>query len=95
MGLSARAPQPRDILLAIDLCEAYVHWSGPETLATAYGVIAWFHWSLGGSTLAEQYAFAALDHDPHHSLAELLVSAIGQGFLPQWLMPEPRGARDL
>ncbi|MCT1552023.1 MULTISPECIES: DUF4192 family protein [Brevibacterium] len=95
IGLSARAPQPRDILLAIDLCEAYVHWSGPETLATAYGVIAWFHWSLGGSTLAEQYAFAALDHDPHHSLAELLVSAIGQGFLPQWLMPEPRGARDL
>ncbi|MBR7503930.1 hypothetical protein KCW65_28000, partial [Mycobacterium tuberculosis] len=56
IGLSARAPQHRDILLAIDLCEAYVHWSGPETLATAYGVIAWFHWSLGGSTLAEQYA---------------------------------------
>ncbi len=86
IGLSDRAPTPYDVLLAIAFLRSYVPWSSPRTLSTAYAVIAWFEWSLGGSTMAEQYGLAALAVDERNSLAELLVSAVGHGYLPRWLM---------
>lgn len=92
IGLSRRAPRPRDVLLAIAFLETYVRWSRPARLATVYGVIAWFHWSLGGATMAEQYALAALAIDPDHAMADLILSAVAHGYLPGWLAPK-RAAR--
>ncbi len=95
IGLSPRAPRTRDLLLSIDLLEAYVRWADPAVVPTAYGVIAWFHWTLGGSTMAEQYALAALELDADHAMAQLIISAVSQGYLPQWLMSKRTGARPL
>ncbi len=60
-----------------------MRWADPAVVPTAYGVIAWFHWTLGGSTMAEQYALAALALEPDHAMAQLIISAVSQGYLPQ------------
>lgn len=91
VGLSSRPPRPSDIKLSIELLRRYVRVGHPEVRATAYAVIAWFEWSLGGSTMAELYARAALDLDPNHAMAGLIISAVENGYLPQWLMGAGRG----
>lgn len=91
VGLSSRPPRPSDIKLSIELLRRYVRVGHPEVRATAYAVIAWFEWSLGGSTMAELYARAALDLDPDHAMAGLIISAVENGYLPQWLMGAGRG----
>lgn len=86
VGLSRRAPTPRDVLLAIAFFKEYVSVGHPKVRATAYAVIAWFEWSLGGSTMAESYARTSLDLEPKHGLASLIINAVESGFLPRWLM---------
>src|SRR5699024_2709923 len=60
--------------------------------ATAYAVIAWYEWALGGSTMAENYALAAIELEPEHRLAQLITHAVVNGLLPRWLT-EARGTR--
>ncbi|TGD09884.1 DUF4192 family protein [Brevibacterium sp. S111] len=86
IGLSERAPHPRDVLLSIAFLKEYLPVGHPQVRATAYSVIAWFEWALGGSTMAENYALAALDLEPEHGLAGLIANAVKRGFLPRWLM---------
>lgn len=86
VGLSRRAPNPRDVLLGLAFLKEYVSVGHPKVRATAYAVIAWFEWSLGGSTMAESYARMSLDLDPKHGLASLIINAVESGFLPRWLM---------
>jgi hypothetical protein len=86
IGLSARAPQPRDVLLSIAFLKEYLPVGHPHVRATAYAVIGWFEWALGGSTMANNYALAALKLDPEHKLAQLIDQAVSLGFLPRWLM---------
>ncbi|WP_231441319.1 DUF4192 family protein [Brevibacterium zhoupengii] len=91
VGLSDRAPQPRDVQLGIEFLEAYIPLGHPDVRATAYAVIAWFEWSLGGSTMAEHYARTALELEADHSMAALIFNAVQHGYLPRWLMPVRRG----
>lgn len=91
VGLSDRAPKPSDVQLGIEFLEAYIPLGHPDVRATAYAVIAWFEWSLGGSTMAEHYAQAGLDLDADHSMATLIINAVQHGYLPRWLMPVRRG----
>ncbi|UVI34624.1 DUF4192 family protein [Brevibacterium spongiae] len=86
VGLSERAPHPRDVLLSISFLKEYLPLGHPRVRATAYSVIAWFEWALGGSTMAENYARAALELEPEHGLASLIAEAVMMGFLPRWLM---------
>ncbi|WP_210602411.1 DUF4192 family protein [Brevibacterium oceani] len=86
VGLSARAPRPRDVMLTIAFLKEYLPMCHPRVRADTYAVIAWFEWALGGSTMADSYARAATDIDPEHGLAKLVVRAVRLGFLPRWLM---------
>lgn len=85
VGLSPRPPRPRDIMVAITFFKEYLPLGHPEVRATAYAVIAWYEWALGGSTMAENYAQAAIDLDPGHRLAQLITHAVVHGLLPRWL----------
>lgn len=85
VGLSNRTPNPQDILLGIEFLEIYVRRAHPSVRPTTYAVIAWFEWALGGSTMAEQYALAALAEDPEQSMAGLILTAVEAGMLPRWL----------
>lgn len=91
VGLSPRAPRPRDVQLGIEFLKAYIVMGHPGVRATAYAVIAWFEWSLGGSTMAEHYAQAGLELDADHAMATLILNAVEQGYLPRWLMSARRG----
>ncbi|WP_209324701.1 DUF4192 family protein [Brevibacterium renqingii] len=90
VGLSPRSPQPRDVMLSIAFLKTYLPLGHPDVRATAYAVIAWFEWALGGSTMAEIYALAALELDPEHGLARLIAHAVASGFLPRWLADTER-----
>ncbi|MGZ1491974.1 DUF4192 family protein [Brevibacterium sediminis] len=90
VGLSARAPRPRDIMLTIAFLKDYLQAGHPRARANTYAVIAWFEWSLGGSTMALNYARAALGLEAEHGLAELIVSAVDMGCLPRWLTETQR-----
>lgn len=89
VGLSPRSPHPRDVLVGIAFLRAYLPLGHPDVRATAYAVIAWFEWALGGSTMAEQFAGAALELDPDHGMATLIAGAVEAGYLPRWLMATP------
>jgi len=89
VGLSARSPRPRDVLVGIAFLRAYLPLGHPDVRATAYAVIAWFEWALGGSTMAEQFARAALELDAEHGMAKLITGAVEAGYLPRWLMATP------
>lgn len=89
VGLSARSPHPRDVLVGIAFLRAYLPLGHPDVRATAYAVIAWFEWALGGSTMAERFAGAALELDPDHGMATLIAGAVEAGYLPRWLMATP------
>lgn len=93
VGLSASAPRPRNVQLGIEFLKAYIPLGHPEARASAYAVIAWFEWSLGGSTMAELYARAGLELDPDQTMATLILGAVEHGFLPQWLIPARHGRR--
>lgn len=86
VGLSPYPPRPRDVQVGIEFLETYLPLGHPEVRATAYAVIAWFEWSLGGSTMAEQYARAGLELQADNSMAILILEAVELGFVPQWLM---------
>lgn len=90
VGLSSRAPQPRDILLTIAFLKVYLQAGHPQARANTYAVIAWFEWALGGSTMALNYALAAVELESEHGLAELIISAVNMGCLPRWLTETQR-----
>ena len=92
VGLSPRPPRPRDILVTIAFFKEYLPLGHPQVRATAYAVIAWYEWALGGSTMAENYAQAAIELEPEHRLAQLITHAVVNGLLPRWLT-EARGTR--
>src|SRR5699024_9214928 len=85
VGLSPRPPRPRDILIAIAFFKEYLPLGHPQVRATAYAVIAWYEWALGGATMAENYAQAALELDPDHRLAQLITHAAVNGLLARCL----------
>ncbi|MGO0604644.1 DUF4192 family protein [Brevibacterium linens] len=90
VGLSSRAPRPRDIMLTIAFLKDYLQAGHPQARANAYAVIAWFEWALGGSTMALNYARAAIELESEHGLAELIVGAVDMGCLPRWLTETQR-----
>lgn len=92
VGLSPYPPRPRDVQVGIEFLETYIPLGHPDVRATAYAVIAWFEWSLGGSTMAELYARAGLDLQADNSMAILILEVVELGYLPQWLMSARSGA---
>src|SRR5699024_11639715 len=74
--------------IAIALFKDYLPLGHPQVRATAYAVIAWYEWALGGSTMAENYALAAIELEPEHRLSQLITHAVVNGLVPRWLRSE-------
>ncbi|MFB8388348.1 DUF4192 family protein [Microbacterium sp. NPDC055910] len=77
-------PDPARLSRALDVVRrvaatAPLH-DRPGALATA----AWLSWALGHSTHADRYARGATDIEPEHGLAEIVLSFVGMGHLPDW-----------
>src|SRR5699024_65640 len=92
VGVAPRLRRPPDIQIAIASFKVYLPQGHPQVRATAYAVIAWYEWALGGSTMAENYALPAIELEPEHRLAQLITHAVVNGLLPRWLT-ESRGTR--
>jgi hypothetical protein len=56
----------------------------PAARAGALATCAWLSWAMGRSTHAEQYARAACAIEPEHGLAEIVLSFVAVGHLPEW-----------
>ena len=62
----------------------------PETdRAGALATAAWIAWALGRSTHADAYARAAVAIEPEHGLAEIVLSFVLAGHLPDWAFRRP------
>ncbi|GAB3603046.1 DUF4192 family protein [Microbacterium aureliae] len=59
----------------------------PGILATC----AWLSWALGRSTHAGHYASSACEIEPEHGLAEIVLSFVAAGHLPEWAFARPGG----
>jgi hypothetical protein len=59
--------------------------SRPGPLAAA----AWISWALGGSTHAGWYAERALEIEPTHGLAQIVLSMCAASHLPEWAFSTP------
>lgn len=55
-------------------------------------VCAWLSWALGGSTHAELYCRQALELEPEHGLAEIVLTFVVNSHLPEWAFERPTRA---
>lgn len=77
-------PDPERLQRALDLVRHVAALAPRELKPGALSTAAWLSWALGRSTHAEQYALHACEIDPEHGLAEIVLSFVGAGHLPDW-----------
>lgn len=77
-------PQPRRLVRALEVVRRLAACAPQDAQAGALAVCAWLAWALGRSTHAEVHARHALDLDPEHGLAEIVLSFVAAGHLPDW-----------
>ncbi|MEZ3160309.1 DUF4192 family protein [Microbacterium sp. BWT-B31] len=84
--LWGEAPTPDASRLdsALRVARAVAAAAPPEHSAGPLSVCAWLSWALGRSTHAESYAARAYDAEPGHTLAEIVLSMVAAGHLPDW-----------
>jgi hypothetical protein len=77
-------PEPDRLIAALELARRVAavapRPSRPGPLATC----AWLSWALGRSTHADLYANRACEIDPEHGLAEIVLSFVHAGHVPEW-----------
>jgi len=76
-------PDPGRLLKALEVFRLIASAVGNRD-AGALAMCGWLSWALGRSTHAEAYASDALQIDPEHGLAEILLSFTKAGHLPDW-----------
>lgn len=77
-------PVPTRLHAALALVRSVAALAPPEAQAGPLATAAWLSWALGRSTHAERYARAATAAEPEHGLAEIVLSFVGAGHLPDW-----------
>ncbi|MDR1393984.1 MAG: DUF4192 domain-containing protein [Bifidobacteriaceae bacterium] len=68
---------------ALDLVSRLLAHVAPQRRAEGYALGAWWYWWLGSGPHASEWARAALDCDPRHTLAALVDQALDQGSYPR------------
>lgn len=86
-------PEPARLDAALDLARAAASLAPERARAGALATCAWLSWALGRSTHAERYAQQACGIEPEHGLAEIVLSFIGAGHLPDWAFHRRSAAR--
>ncbi len=82
-------PEPQRLLHALGVVRAVAAAAPESHRAGPLAVCAWLSWALGRSTHAESYGRRALEADPEHGLAEIVVSFVAAGHLPDWAFSRP------
>lgn len=77
-------PAPARLEGALDLVRHVAAVLPESARAGALATAAWMSWALGRSTHADRYARAALAVDAEHGLAEIVLSFVAAGHLPDW-----------
>lgn len=85
-------PDPARLERALVLVKIVAGNTPTEYRAGALAVAAWLSWALGRSTHAEIFANQARECDPEHGLAEIVLSFVRAGHLPDWAFRRPAGA---
>jgi len=77
-------PEPRRLLDALAVIRAVAALAPESHRAGPLAVCAWLSWAAGRSTHAESYAKRAVETEPEHGLAEIVLSFVTAGHLPDW-----------
>jgi hypothetical protein len=78
------APSPARLGAALQLVRAVAASAPREAQPGALAMCAWLAWALGRSTHAGEYAQRACEIDPDHGLAQIVLSFVRAGHLPDW-----------
>ncbi|MDQ1217432.1 DUF4192 family protein [Microbacterium arborescens] len=77
-------PDPDRLLAALAVVREVAALAPRRLRPGPLALCAWLAWALGRSTHAASYAERALEIDPDHGLAEILLSFAQIGHLPDW-----------
>ncbi|MFS0713724.1 DUF4192 family protein [Microbacterium sp. 2P01SA-2] len=77
-------PDPERLLAALAVVREVAALAPRRLRPGPLALCAWLAWALGRSTHAASYAERALEIDPDHGLAEILLSFAQIGHLPDW-----------
>ncbi|WP_106816438.1 DUF4192 family protein [Microbacterium timonense] len=77
-------PQPARLEDALALTRHAAALAPRELRPGPLAMCAWLAWALGRSTHAWAYADRAYEIDPEHGLAQILLSFVHAGHLPEW-----------
>ena len=91
VGLSSRAPRPRDLLLTIALLKDYLQAGHPQASQhlcrdRLVRMVA------GRVDDGTELCARRIELEAEHGLAELIVSAVNMGCLPRWLTETERSS---
>lgn len=82
-------PDPERLTRALTLTRDVAALAPEPFRPGALATCAWLSWALGRSTHAERYALLALDIEPTHGLAEIVLTFVNAGHLPDWAFRRP------
>ncbi|TQJ30653.1 DUF4192 family protein [Microbacterium sp. SLBN-146] len=77
-------PDPRRLLRALEIVRRIAAAAPEGKAAGPFATSAWIAWALGRSTHAAVYAERACEEEPEHGLAEIVMSFVSAGHLPDW-----------
>lgn len=77
-------PDPRRLLHALQVVRRIAAAAPEGKTAGPFATAAWIAWALGRSTHAAVYAERACEEEPGHGLAEIVMSFVSAGHLPDW-----------
>ncbi|WES63871.1 DUF4192 family protein [Microbacter sp. GSS18] len=77
-------PEPARLIAALSVVRALASRTRPRDRAPLLAMCGWLSWTLGRSTHAAHYADQARRIEPEHGLAEIVLSFVGAGHLPEW-----------
>jgi hypothetical protein len=77
-------PDPDRLQRALDLCRHVAAAAPRAERAGPLSACGWLAWALGRSTHAGRYAQAALEIDPEHGMAGIVLGMASNAHLPEW-----------
>lgn len=87
-------PDPERLVAALALARRVAAAAPREARPGALATCGWLSWALGRSTHADLYARQACEIDPEHGLAEIVLSFVYAGHLPEWAFRRPSAPRE-
>jgi hypothetical protein len=83
------APDPERLTRALELSRRVAAAVPRGERPGALAACAWMSWALGRSTHAGGYAGEALQIDPDHGLAQIVLTLVSNSHLPEWVFDRP------